>query len=128
MECQIATCNDVRMTPRIATATGCVLAVLGGSGLLAYMAGLGLDRADQLASVISMFVALTGLLLAGYGIVLARRTAQPPPPPPRPGEAAAPGIHNEISGTVNGPVVMGSGFSVTMPAAHPQDEPRREQA
>lgn len=47
---------------------------------------LGLDRADQLASVVGVFVGLAGLGVSVYGVVLARRTGSPDPP----SSAAAP--------------------------------------
>jgi hypothetical protein len=49
-------------------AGGVAVAVLGG-----FLAAAGLDDADKWASVIGLFVALAGLGLSGYGLMLARR-------------------------------------------------------
>jgi drug/metabolite transporter (DMT)-like permease len=53
--------------------------LLVGAGLIGlgvYLSRIGLDRADKTASVIGALSGLTGLALAGYGIVLARREHQ----------------------------------------------------
>lgn len=58
-----------------------VSAVLGGLALVGFGVFLGvanLDRADKLASVAGVFVGAVGLVLSGYGIVLARRALRAP--------------------------------------------------
>ncbi|MDI6102671.1 hypothetical protein QLQ12_29035 [Actinoplanes sp. NEAU-A12] len=74
--------------------------LVGGAtafGLGLFLAGQGIERADQWASVISVFVALAGLLAAGYGIILARR--------PQP--AGAGPVRNTIAeGAVTGPALL----------------------
>jgi hypothetical protein len=49
------------------------VAVAALAGLGIYLARVGLDDADKLASVIGLFVALAGLAVAVYGLVAERR-------------------------------------------------------
>ncbi|MFI7691653.1 hypothetical protein ACIBQ6_21475 [Nonomuraea sp. NPDC049655] len=55
---------------------GGAVAALAGLGV--YFAKVGLDRADKLASVIGVFVALVGLGAAVYGLVAERRSGACP--------------------------------------------------
>ncbi|MET7400419.1 hypothetical protein ABZS66_43725 [Dactylosporangium sp. NPDC005572] len=73
--------------------------VLVGLGTLFVV--LGLARADQLASVIGAFVGLTGLPVAVYGVVLARRALPSQDGAPLAAGAgtappAAGGVHHQV--------------------------------
>ncbi|MCD0453734.1 hypothetical protein LO762_31785 [Actinocorallia sp. API 0066] len=48
---------------------------------------LGLDDADKAASVVGVFVALVGLVVSGWSVVLARRALAVTAPAPGPGPA-----------------------------------------
>ncbi|MFC4114794.1 hypothetical protein [Nonomuraea zeae] len=73
------------MSKRALVWTGAVVAVAALVGLGVYFARVGLADADQLASVIGVFVALAGLGVSVYGLITARPPAQPEPPePPEP--------------------------------------------
>jgi hypothetical protein len=61
---------------------GAVAAALAFAGLGAYFAVVGLDKANQIGSLIGSFVALAGLGLSAYGIVQQRRTAPTVPAAP----------------------------------------------
>ncbi|WP_030453258.1 hypothetical protein [Herbidospora cretacea] len=52
---------------------GAAIAVAALAGLGFYMARVGLEKADQLASVLGLVVAVTGLGIIVYGLVAARR-------------------------------------------------------
>ncbi|MFC5823040.1 hypothetical protein [Nonomuraea insulae] len=91
--------------------------VLVLSGLVAGVLGvvfivLDLAQADQLASVIGVFVGLAGLGVSVYGVVLARRGAVPSPTPPqaaaRPASITGAGeTRNTIEGgTFHGTVIQ----------------------
>jgi drug/metabolite transporter (DMT)-like permease len=93
------------MTVRVVAWLGGVLFVLAMVSLGGYFAAVGLDEADKVASVIGAFVGLVGLVLAGYGTVLARR-GTPSPPQPGPSAGAALGARIQQNspssgGTVN---------------------------
>jgi hypothetical protein len=87
--------------------------VVAAVGLVVYFVGVGLDKADKLASVVGAFIGLAGLGLAGYGTVLARRSTPQPEADPQltPDQEPASGtgsVHNTFSGgTAYGPVIMG---------------------
>ena len=51
-----------------------VAAVLALAGLGAYLAIVGLDKANKIGSLIGSFVALAGLGLSAYGVVQQRRS------------------------------------------------------
>ncbi|MEW1839212.1 hypothetical protein AB0392_14760 [Nonomuraea angiospora] len=52
---------------------GAGVAVVALAGLGTYFALVGLDKADKLASVIGVFVAVAGLGVAVYGLIAGRR-------------------------------------------------------
>lgn len=54
---------------------GAVVTVLALVGLAIYLAEIGLGKADELSSVIGVFVAVVGLVTSGYGLVRGRRSA-----------------------------------------------------
>ncbi|MFB4281048.1 hypothetical protein ACBJ59_37565 [Nonomuraea sp. MTCD27] len=56
---------------------GVVVAVVAMAGLGVYFVRVGLEHADKLASVIGVFVALVGLVIAVYGVVGDRAGDQP---------------------------------------------------
>ncbi|MEV4169445.1 hypothetical protein [Nonomuraea sp. NPDC049709] len=56
---------------------GVVVAVVAMAGLGVYFVRVGLEHADKLASVIGVFVALIGLVIAVYGVVGERAGDQP---------------------------------------------------
>ncbi|MFI6582806.1 hypothetical protein [Embleya sp. NPDC050493] len=85
------------MTGRDVGVAALVVAGLGAVGPGVFLAVAGLDDADELASVIGVFVGLVGLGLSVYGIVLARRPP-PSPEPIAPGATAAGSSHNEFTG------------------------------
>lgn len=82
----------------------------GGAALLglgAFFVRVGLERADQLSSVIGVFVGIIGLVLAAYGVVGVRNgsvhSSRNSPPSPLRRE----GVTNVIRGsTVGGSAVM----------------------
>ncbi len=71
------------MRNRVLVWSGAVVAVLAVAALAVYLAEVGLDKADKLASVIGVFIALIGLVMSGYGLVRERSNASPPSPPTR---------------------------------------------
>ncbi len=109
------------MSSRVAKWGGCALALTSVIGLVLYLSHVGLDKADQLSSVLGMFAGLAGLGLAIAGFVTGRRgptstSAVPPTSPPAPEAGPAPRgeVRNEISGgTFHGPVMQGHDFKLT---------------
>ncbi|HEX3958178.1 MAG TPA: hypothetical protein VHZ03_16330 [Trebonia sp.] len=74
-------------------------------GMGIYFAEVGLDKATDVATVVGLFVALAGLVVAVYGIRAGRAD-------PAPGSAAEPAtgdaVTNVITGsTINGTVIQG---------------------
>ncbi len=61
------------MAGRVLVWGGVVAAAAALVGLGGYLAGVGLERADKLAGVIGLFVALVGLGVSVYGLVAGRR-------------------------------------------------------
>ncbi|MFI0486800.1 hypothetical protein [Actinomadura sp. 9N215] len=100
--------------------------VLAGGVLLAgvgvVFVVVGLDRADKIASSAGFFVGVAGLVVAVYGVILARRATPPPPPqspeptPPKPsapGQAPASGERSvAIKGDNSAPIVTGDNNEV----------------
>jgi hypothetical protein len=79
--------NDVSMTRRwMVWGT----AATGMCALITFLAGIGLDRADKVASVIGMFVGLSGLALSIYTVVQNRATRDVREHPP--GQPTATGV------------------------------------
>lgn len=75
-------------------------------GLGVYFAVVGLDRADKLATLIGVFVAIAGLALTIYQTLTDRRSA--PPPQPSAAQNTSPAMHNKITGgTFYGSVFQG---------------------
>jgi hypothetical protein len=72
-------------------------------GLSRFLAGQHLAKADQWASVISMFLALAGLVVAGYTVVQDHRRA------PSPSSESVDGtVRNTVAGAqVAGPALLG---------------------
>jgi hypothetical protein len=64
---------------------GAVVTVLALAGLAVYLAEIGLGKADELSSVIGVFVAVAGLAMSGYGLVRERRNATSAATPGPPG-------------------------------------------
>jgi hypothetical protein len=62
-----------------------VVTVLALVGLAVYLAEIGLGRANELSSVIGVFVAVVGLVMSGYGMVRERRRASSAATPTPPG-------------------------------------------
>jgi hypothetical protein len=79
---------------------------VGCAGFGVFFAQQGLQRADQLSSVIGMFVGLAGLGVAGYSAWLARVAVPTPPSLPNASGLAAPAT--KVPGSVGGPSVSGS--------------------
>ena len=63
------------MRGRVLAWAGGAVAVAAAVGLGVYFAVAGLDKADKLASVASMFIGLAGLVASVYGMLQARRDA-----------------------------------------------------
>ena len=63
------------MTGRVLKWAGGLVAVAALVALGGYFAAVGLDKADELASVIGVFVAVVGLAVTAYGMVADRRAA-----------------------------------------------------
>ncbi|UBU18089.1 hypothetical protein [Nonomuraea gerenzanensis] len=63
------------MRGRVLVWAGAVIAVAALAGLGVYLAGVGLDEADKLASVIGLFVAVAGLGVAAYGLITDRKSS-----------------------------------------------------
>lgn len=63
------------MTGRVLKWAGGLVAVAALVALGAYFAAVGLDKADKLASVIGVFVAVVGLAVSVYGMAADRRAA-----------------------------------------------------
>lgn len=105
------------MSSRVAKWGGCALALTAAIGLGIYLSQVGLDKADQLSSVLGMFAGLAGLGLAIAGFVTGRRdstSASATPPVPEAGPASRGEVRNEISGgTFHGPVMQGHDFKLT---------------
>ncbi|MEU8363452.1 hypothetical protein AB0C27_46290 [Nonomuraea sp. NPDC048882] len=76
------------MRKRVLVWGGAVVAVAAVAALAVYLARVGLDDADKLASVIGLFVALAGLGISIRGLTGGRPTDDPAPPVP---DGAAPG-------------------------------------
>lgn len=106
---------------------GGVVAVVGFAVLTVYLVSVGWDKADKVAGVVNLFVALAGVLVAVWGlvatgggkdirvggsysdvsrvkgsVVIRRRSRPGPPPAPGPGTAVG-GDYDRVSG-VEGPV------------------------
>jgi high-affinity Fe2+/Pb2+ permease len=64
---------------------GAVVTVLALVGLAVYLAEIGLGKANELSSVIGVFVAVVGLVMSGYGMVRERRRASSAATPAPPG-------------------------------------------
>ncbi|MFI1415010.1 hypothetical protein ACH4Y0_34525 [Streptomyces sp. NPDC020707] len=83
---------------------------LGGAALLALgvlFVRVGLERADQLSSVIGVFVGIVGFALAVYGVVGARNGSRPPAPIPAPSSPRREGVTNIVRGSaIGGNAVM----------------------
>lgn len=74
-----AVVHDCAVTGKRKVLVWMLLLLIGGAvitGLGVFMAAAGLDDADKWASVLGLFVALAGLGLSGYGLVVARRQRQ----------------------------------------------------
>jgi hypothetical protein len=88
---------------------------IGATGLGVMFTWQGLERADQLASVIGVFVGLAGLAVAGYSAWLARATlrvaehAMPAPPPVEGPDTAGRQTQN-ITARASGSVAQGAMF------------------
>jgi len=67
--------------------------------------GFGLDKSDQLASVLGVFIAIAALAVAVFGLASPAPPAPAPDPSPEP-DPAPDGVHNEVTGTVHGNVVQ----------------------
>jgi len=87
------------------------------AGLGVFFTRVGLNEADQYASVFGVFLALIGLGVSVYSVVLARRALLPSPSPqPSPtGDAAAPtesqapgGTQVRIGRDNHAPVIIGN--------------------
>lgn len=63
------------MSGRVLAWVGSAVVVIAAAGLAAYLAVAGLSRANELAGVLSGFVALAGLGIAVYGVVQAHKDA-----------------------------------------------------
>ncbi|WP_433187841.1 hypothetical protein [Actinoallomurus sp. CA-150999] len=63
------------MTGRVLKWGGGLIAVAALVALGAYFVAVGLDKADKLASVIGVFVAVVGLAVSVYGMAADRRAA-----------------------------------------------------
>jgi hypothetical protein len=63
----------VGMRGRVQVWAGAGIAVAALTGLVVYFARVGLDEADKLASVIGLFVAVAGLVVAIVGLRTQRR-------------------------------------------------------
>ncbi|MCO5996233.1 hypothetical protein [Actinoallomurus rhizosphaericola] len=61
------------MARRVLMWGGLTLTVAAAAGLGAYLSMVGLDKADKLASVLGLFVAVAGLVLTVYGVFADRR-------------------------------------------------------
>ncbi|MEU7134759.1 hypothetical protein [Streptomyces sp. NPDC046261] len=79
---------------------GGLLSGLALIGLGVFLVVQGLDRADQIASVLGLFVGLAGLGLAAYGAFAVGR----PGPPPAGGQGE--GVHGNV---FHGPAVIQNG-------------------
>jgi hypothetical protein len=138
------------MRRRVLVWAGAGIAVVAIAGLGVYLASVGLDDADKLASVIGLFVALAGLGVAGYGLIADRRSgsrsqvpqvsAQPNQPPAKEGDsgqtssardrpvqritASAPGA--TAQGAMFGNVINYGGTPVSAPPPSP-DSPTDQQ-
>lgn len=88
---------------------------LAAVGLGVYFAVVGLDEADKLAGVLGLFIAMAGLVLSVYGVVLARRTSGGSPPSPAQTVAATGDTHNEFTGGSAQQVYMGRDFTIGAP-------------
>ena len=64
---------------------GAVVTVLALAGLAVYLAEIGLGKADELSTVIGLFVAVVGLVTSGYGLVRERRGTSSATTPASPG-------------------------------------------
>ncbi|GAA1635505.1 hypothetical protein GCM10009733_035780 [Nonomuraea maheshkhaliensis] len=79
------------MRKRVLVWGGAVVAVSAVAALAVYLARVGLDEADKLASVIGLFVALAGLGISIRGLTGGRPGDDPTSPPPPVSDGAAPG-------------------------------------
>ena len=86
------------MRGRVLAWAGGTVAVAAAAGLGVYFAVAGLDKADKLASVASMYIGLAGLVAAVYGMVRARGDA------PGSSSAAVEGDQSIAGSTVAGGV------------------------
>lgn len=64
------------MTSRVWAGAGAAVASVVGLG--GYLAVVGLDDADKIASVLGLFVAVAGLAVAVWGLILERRGGDRP--------------------------------------------------
>jgi hypothetical protein len=98
------------MAGRVLAWVGGVVALAATVGLCVLFAVVGLDKANELAGVVSALLALAGLVVSVCGLVAASRAAGPAAVMPAPGNMppAAPAI-TEPSG------MRGGGQSVTGP-------------
>jgi hypothetical protein len=77
--------DDGYMRNRVLAWGGAAVTALALTGLAVYLARVGLDKADKLASVISAFVAVAGLVVSGYGLARERGHTSSPSAPAQPG-------------------------------------------
>ncbi|MEV4020597.1 hypothetical protein AB0J35_59980 [Nonomuraea angiospora] len=66
--------DDVSMRGRVLVWGGALIVVVALVALGLYLTRVGLDKADKLASVIGLFVAVAGLGVAVYGLVIDRQS------------------------------------------------------
>ncbi|MEV0698710.1 hypothetical protein AB0I53_12440 [Saccharopolyspora sp. NPDC050389] len=107
--------------------TGVVLVVVG---LGVFLALLGLERANQTAGVLSLFVSLVGVVVAAAAYRADRRDERGSAPRADRPDADRPGsVHNQISGGhFHGTVIQAGRISGSahQPRPHRDDDPERD--
>ncbi|MFC5831872.1 hypothetical protein [Nonomuraea insulae] len=121
------------MRRRVLVRAGAVVAVVAVAGLVVYFVRVGLDHADQLASVIGLFVALVGLGVAIYGLGSdrsgTREDDRPLPKPESKPDVSASGARSvAIGGDNTGIVSTGDGATNVQMTAEASGEARIYQA
>ncbi|WP_155342172.1 hypothetical protein [Acrocarpospora corrugata] len=96
------------MTGRVLAGTATAVTALIGLGI--YLSTVGLDRADKIASVIGVFVALIGLGLALWGLAANRGGGQQRPPVSASGDRSV-----ALGGDNTGVISTGDGMSGPQP-------------
>ena len=103
---------------------GVAVVVLALAGLAVYFAVVGLDQAALLANVVSAFIALAGLGMSGYGLVLARRSSSMSSPSASAGKVQVNTVRDSgrLFAAMDGDIIYHGGDVPSPAPAHGDDD------